>query len=151
MNSEARDFGGLRILVADDSDFIRTLTGRVLEKVGATQVLFAADGHQAFKAIQDSSPPIDIIFCDLQMPGLDGVEVARQTALLPRPPAFIIISAESADALSAATEQMRSLGIEVLGALSKPLAREPIVKILESFLAKAVPPSSGPTKGGSGA
>jgi PAS domain S-box-containing protein len=63
-----------RILLAEDNAINRVLAVRLLEKRGHT-VVVAADGHQALAALDKE--PFDLVFMDVQMPGMDGFEVTK--------------------------------------------------------------------------
>ncbi|MBI5369375.1 MAG: response regulator [Planctomycetes bacterium] len=84
----------LRILVVDDSAVMRMLIARGLRQAGfeVTHMIEAKDGQEALEKYQPGA--VDIIFCDLAMPGMDGMEFAarlRQTS--PAVP-ILLISAE---------------------------------------------------------
>ncbi len=49
----------------------------MLASLGALHVVEAVDGRAALGVIQDLTQPIDIIICDLDMPGMDGMEFIR--------------------------------------------------------------------------
>lgn len=67
----------LRILVADDSQFMRTAYKRDLESQGTFEVVgMAADGEEALQQAMDLAP--DVAVLDVRMPKLDGLEVARR-------------------------------------------------------------------------
>lgn len=77
----AADLGGLRVMVAEDNVFNRFLLQKILEKLGVTRQAFADDGPKALQMLLDAreaGTPYDVVFMDLRMPGLDGLEVARQ-------------------------------------------------------------------------
>jgi PAS domain S-box-containing protein len=62
----------LRVLVVDDEDFVRRATTKALGFSGM-DVLEASGGEEAI-AIARSDPSIDVIVCDLTMPGVDGID-----------------------------------------------------------------------------
>jgi PAS domain S-box-containing protein len=64
-----------RILVAEDSRVNQEVARRLLEKLGCT-VEIAGNGRQALAAIQHRS--FDLVFMDIQMPELDGVEATQK-------------------------------------------------------------------------
>jgi PAS domain S-box-containing protein len=77
----AADLGGLRVMVAEDNVFNRFLLQKILEKLGVGRQFFADDGQKALDmllAAQEAGAPYDMVFMDLRMPGLDGLEVARR-------------------------------------------------------------------------
>ena len=66
--------GEKRILVVDDEAYVVRSLGFVLEKAGYT-VLEARDGQQAMEMVLREKP--DLIFLDIMLPRLDGIEVCR--------------------------------------------------------------------------
>jgi DNA-binding NarL/FixJ family response regulator len=67
----------LRIFLVDDHALVREGLRAVLARQATMQVVGeAADGREALKVIERSSP--DIIVMDISMPGLNGIEVTRQ-------------------------------------------------------------------------
>ena len=63
------------VLVVDDSVTVRKVTSRLLERQGI-DVLVAKDGVEAVAMLQERRP--DIMLLDIEMPRMDGFEVARQ-------------------------------------------------------------------------
>src|SRR5262245_32607660 len=67
----------LRVLVVDDEEPARQELSYLLGQVaGITIAGVATNGVEALGMIEDLSP--DVVFLDIQMPGLTGFEVARQ-------------------------------------------------------------------------
>jgi CheY-like chemotaxis protein len=64
------------ILVVEDDPDVRDYASRVLEEHGYA-VLSAPDGATALAMLRDGTA-IDVLFTDIVMPGLNGVEVARR-------------------------------------------------------------------------
>jgi signal transduction histidine kinase/ActR/RegA family two-component response regulator len=67
--------GGPLVLLAEDNAVNRAVGVRMLERLQA-RVLAASDGREAVHLAADHE--VDIILMDLQMPGMDGIEAARQ-------------------------------------------------------------------------
>lgn len=65
----------LHILVVDDDENLRRLVAAYLEKEGY-RVTEAADGRSALAEIRDSMPQLVVL--DLMLPGLSGLEIAKQ-------------------------------------------------------------------------
>jgi signal transduction histidine kinase/CheY-like chemotaxis protein len=68
------DFSHLKVLVADDNVVNRKLIQIVLEKMGLT-VTMVNDGKEAYDTYKENH--FDIIFMDIQMPVMDGIESMR--------------------------------------------------------------------------
>jgi chemosensory pili system protein ChpA (sensor histidine kinase/response regulator) len=62
-------------MVVDDSVTVRKVTSRLLERQGM-DVLVAKDGVEAVALLQERRP--DVMLLDIEMPRMDGFEVARQ-------------------------------------------------------------------------
>ncbi|NBA96636.1 Hpt domain-containing protein [Pseudomonas sp. R5(2019)] len=71
----------LLVMVVDDSVTVRKVTGRLLERNGMT-VLTAKDGVDAMTLLQEHLP--DVLLLDIEMPRMDGFEVATQIRQDPR-------------------------------------------------------------------
>jgi two-component system sensor histidine kinase and response regulator WspE len=65
------------ILVVDDSPLTRELISALLDAVGY-DTLIAADGAEALQLLGDAPTPVDLVVTDLEMPGLDGLELTRR-------------------------------------------------------------------------
>lgn len=66
----------MRVLIADDHGLLRDCLRVCLESTGVEVVGEAEDGHEAVAKALDLRP--DILVCDISMPGLTGIEVARR-------------------------------------------------------------------------
>lgn len=90
----------LKALVVDDEAPARSELRFLLGEVGGVEVVGEAgnalEAMQLIKAI-----PYDVIFLDIQMPGLTGVQLAEALAAHPRPPAIVFITAHSEHAVKA--------------------------------------------------
>ncbi len=89
---------GIRVVVADDHPMWRDAVERDLAAAGLDVVGTAGDGEKAVRVCAATSP--DVLVCDLQMPGLSGVQVAAAVA----PGVKVLVlsaSGEQADVLEA--------------------------------------------------
>ncbi|MBB4265859.1 EAL domain-containing response regulator [Roseospira visakhapatnamensis] len=108
----------LTFLVVDDEAFMRTLISRVLKGLGAATVIPCEDGRAALDIVPTGA---DVILCDLNMPGMDGVEFLRHLTQTPFMGAVVLISGEDQRVLSTAENLAKAHDLNVLGALSKPI------------------------------
>jgi two-component system chemotaxis response regulator CheY len=69
------------VLIVDDDPFIRRLIVTTLEGVSAYVLHEAADGAQAVQAAAREAPRL--VFLDIDMPVLDGIEACRQMRAVP--------------------------------------------------------------------
>jgi two-component system response regulator LytT len=87
-------------LVVDDEAPAREELCYLLSQAGDVEVIGQADnGIAAMGLLEDLEP--DIVFLDVQMPGLTGFEVARQVASRPSPPHIVFVTAFDQYALDA--------------------------------------------------
>lgn len=103
----------IRILVVDDNPAVRYYLRAILEQQNSWQICSEArSGKEALQKAQDTAP--DVILLDFQMPGLNGLDVAREMhRLWPRIP-ILMISIHMSNQLAAAA---RAVGIR--GACAK--------------------------------
>jgi EAL domain-containing protein (putative c-di-GMP-specific phosphodiesterase class I)/CheY-like chemotaxis protein len=108
------------VMVVEDHEFQRSTTMQILANLGAGGVLEAAHGEEALARCAVGPMP-DVIVCDLDMPGMDGIEFLRRVAIRGSGTAIIIVSGLHEDVLRAAEVTARGYGLIVLGAIPKPL------------------------------
>ncbi len=91
-----------RILIVDDDDSLRDSLSLVLAAEGY-EITTAADAEQALERIGES--PVDVVLCDLRMPGRDGLELLPDLAHRVPEATLILMSAYGTEEL--ALEAMR--------------------------------------------
>lgn len=118
-----------RILVVDDSVTVRKVTTRLLERNGF-EVFTAKDGVDAIATLQDHVP--DLMLLDIEMPRMDGFEVAsivRHDTRLQHIP-IIMITSRTGD-----KHRNRALSIGVNEYLGKPFQEDKLLINIEKLLA----------------
>lgn len=90
----------LRALVVDDESPARAELAFLLAadaRVGSVDAV--ATAQEALRKLAQDR--IDVVFCDIKMPGLDGIELARVTARFAHPPRLVFVTAYEDHAVDA--------------------------------------------------
>jgi len=114
------EIGKLRFLVVEDHQFQRWLADSILREAGATQIYAAADGRAALDILSMLDPPVDIVVSDLDMPGMDGMELVRHIAAQRHRAGLVIVTSMDPMVASAVETMARELGVTFLGTIQKP-------------------------------
>jgi two-component system, LytTR family, response regulator AlgR len=113
----------VKVLIADDEPIARErLRALIAEHADMELVAEAGDGHEALRACDEHAP--DVVLLDISMPGMDGLEAARQLAMLEPRPAVVFCTAYDEHALSA----YEAAAVDYL---VKPIRRERLAAALD--------------------
>lgn len=100
-----------RVLVVDDSSFVRQAVARALEEEGVEVCGFARDGRDAVEKNLALEP--DVIVLDLQMPTMNGVEALRRIQET-RPVPVIVFASLTAKGAELAVEALAAGAVDIL-------------------------------------
>lgn len=90
----------MKALIVDDEPLARARLSRLLTQLQAfEQILVAEDVQQALQLNQQFRP--EVVFLDIAMPGLNGLQLAERLSATPLPPALIYVTAHPEHALDA--------------------------------------------------
>ena len=117
------------VLVVDDSITVRRVTQRLLERNGM-QVLTARDGEDALSLLAEVLP--DIVLLDVEMPRMDGYELAQRLRAQPRTQAVPIIMITSR---VGAKHRARALELGVNDYLGKPYQEAELLAAIAPLVA----------------
>jgi EAL domain-containing protein (putative c-di-GMP-specific phosphodiesterase class I)/AmiR/NasT family two-component response regulator len=144
------DLNGLCVLVADDDAIVRRLMESVLGSIGIGKIVLAEDGAAALARLDEMADGADFALLDIDMPGMDGLELLRHLAHRPVRPAIILIGSDDKAVLFGAREIALAHKLRVIGEISKPL--EPAaLQVLLANIFSAYTPHSERRRGGRGA
>ena len=116
------------VLIVDDDPFIRKLIMTTLEGVSAYDMHEAADGRQAVQAAGREGPRL--VFLDIDMPVLDGIEACRQMRALPEMDGSrIVMLTASAD--DSARSRAREAGADFF--LTKPFSPLDLLRLVDEL------------------
>ena len=132
-------FGGQRILLVEDNAFNQKVAVALLEK-GGLRVTVATSGFEALELI--GRLEFDLVLMDIQMPGMDGLTVARHIRQLPRPGVDMLpILAVSANAMKQDVEKSLAAGMN--GHLAKPFTPESLYEAVGRLVGATLAASPG--------
>ena len=106
----------MKIIIADDESLARARLRALLDELGIGHIVAEADNGRDVLHIANVHRP-EIVLLDIRMPGIDGIQVAEQLALMYPAPAVIFTTAYSEHALEAYEHQ-------VIDYLLKPIRKE---------------------------
>ena len=127
---ESANDGITSVLVVDDSVTVRKVTTRLLERNGM-EVRTAKDGIEALEVLQDHIP--DVVLLDIEMPRMDGFEVATQMrhhSVLKNVP-IIMITSRTGD-----KHKERAMSIGVNEYLGKPFQEDILLGAIKEITGK---------------
>ena len=113
-----------RVLVADDSVFVRTQIVKIVQALGH-ETAEAADGAEAVGEFERWHP--DLVLLDITMPEMDGLEALRRILGTDPEAAVVMVSARAANLVI-----VDALSIGARDFLSKPIDPDKLARIIES-------------------
>lgn len=123
-----------KIMLVDDSHLARNLLRAILENNGYTVCGEASNGKKGVEKYRKLKP--DLVFCDLMMNEMGGVECMREI-LKEEPGAMVVICTSAGDELH--EREARSAGAK--GFLVKPINAAEALRLTEQLIGKPVPAS----------
>ena len=115
-----------KVLVIDDEQGIRDLFIQALEE-NDYEVLTVDNGEQGLEIIKNEKP--NVIFLDLKLPGIDGLEVIKRISDLKIKPIVIMITGHGTIAKAAKTMDLGAYDYIV-----KPFDIDDIMKLMKQAL-----------------
>lgn len=123
----------LKVLVIDDEKFTLNMAARLLKGCGLENISTASNGDEALQLLETECVDCNLILCDLNMPGMDGVELLRHLAERSCSADIILVSGEDERLLKSAVDLASAHSLNVLGSIQKPLTpaavKEMVAKI----------------------
>jgi len=123
----------LTVLVVDDDFIMHRVTTTILNDQGIKKVFNALSGPKALEIIVENPDDIELIICDLNMPGMDGVEFMRHLADRHYSNSLILTSGEDIRILKTVEKLAIEHELHVLGVMEKPVTPAKLNEMLEAF------------------
>lgn len=133
------------LLIVDDSPLQRLHTVGLMRDLGVEMIYEAGDGQEALDLLALLRLPPSLVIVDLEMPGMDGVEFIQQLQVRNLNFPLIVASSRERALLASVETMVEALGMQLLGALQKPLNQEKILSALNSSNSTLSLPHKDPT------
>lgn len=128
----------LQVLIVDDEPLARSRMRTLLADCDAPAATVAGEAGNAAQAMELlARTPFDAVFLDVQMPGADGVTLARTLRSMASPPAIVFVTAHAEHAVAA-------FELEAVDYLTKPVRLERLQAALEKVGRRSAQAGAGP-------
>ena len=130
----------LRVLILDDDSFMRDVLVETLHQLDIKNIDVRKAAPIALDYIFSLDPvnAIDVLLCDLHMPGMDGIEfiseLANRAAGVDLNLGLVIVSGADNLIIRMANLLADARGVTVYGVLKKPVAKNDLRVVLEKAL-----------------
>ena len=136
------ELDGARLLLVDDSDVAREIMSEALQTLPLRVDLAAsgAEAESALLAADAAGDPYRVVLTDWQMPGMNGIELARRIAgnpALRQPPSTVLVTAFGREEVQ---KEAEAAGIR--GFLCKPIGQSALVDTLVALFAPPRAPNA---------
>ncbi|MFW6217673.1 MAG: ATP-binding protein [Verrucomicrobiota bacterium] len=128
-NDQVRLDPSVRVLVAEDDVANFKLSRRILERFGIASVDWAKHGGEAVRMVEENA--YDLIFMDLQMPELDGIEATHRIREIKPEAEQPYIAALTANALGESREACKKAGMQDF--VTKPVSNDTMRSAIHKF------------------
>lgn len=121
-----------RLLLLDDDSFMLGMQSRMLRSMGYSMIGTAASAEAALARLLQDPHAVDVIICDLNMPGMDGIEFLQALAAAGFRGNVILLSGEDPRIMHTV---QRLLGdrLAILGSIEKPAKRVALHALIRTW------------------
>lgn len=126
----------MKILLVDDEPFALKLLAHQLANLGFADTTSREHAADALALLEFGNEKFGLILCDLQMPGMDGVEFIRQLVRIDYDGGLVLVSGEDERVLQTAEKLSKAHRLNVLGSLHKPASPEQLRQVLKNHSAR---------------
>ncbi|SFF84082.1 EAL domain-containing response regulator [Neptunomonas qingdaonensis] len=124
----------MKCLILDDSKAITGLLQLIImDELGAAEALVANNVADALLLLENNPASIDVVFCDLNLPDVDGVAFLRMLAEQGFQGYIVIVSSVSHRVLKSVEHLVRNHQLKFLGTIIKPISPQSVVQLLQSI------------------
>lgn len=116
-----------KIMISDDSAFMRKIIRNILEKLGHKEIIEATNGKEAIDKYKSDKP--DLVLLDIIMPDVGGIDVLREIMGIDKEAKVIMVTAVGQDAM---VEECTILGAK--GYIIKPFNDKKVAEAISNVL-----------------
>jgi EAL domain-containing protein (putative c-di-GMP-specific phosphodiesterase class I)/CheY-like chemotaxis protein len=127
----------IRVMLVDDEPPILKLLARMLQRLSITQVTVCENGRRALQQITANAEPVDLIFLDVNMPDMDGIEFIRQLAGQHFAGAVALLSGEDDRIIEGVERLLKTHHLRGIGHVRKPIDLKEIEATLDRLQPQA--------------
>jgi EAL domain-containing protein (putative c-di-GMP-specific phosphodiesterase class I)/CheY-like chemotaxis protein len=131
-----------RILLLDDDSLMLDVQAHMLQAMGYPYVSTASQAETALATLRLAPLAVDVVVCDLNMPGMDGVEFLQQLNASAFSGAVILLSGEGFHIMHSVRRLLAGGRLSILGALEKPATRAALQQLLSRWRPHAAEPTA---------
>lgn len=124
-----------RVFMLDDDAFMLDVLEELLGQLGVVEIGSARDARVALAALDGAALPWEVLVCDLNLPGMDGIEFARHIAARGFRGGVVLLSGADRRLAETVGYLIRAHGLRFLGAIAKPIALDALHACLERLSA----------------
>ena len=121
------------LLVVDDNIVQRIQVVALCRELGIEMIYEAGSGAEALALLSLLVLPPDIAIVDLEMPGMDGVELIESLHERKLSIPLVVVSGREVVLINTVETMARNLGIPVVAGIRKPLRREALADAFDSW------------------
>ena len=123
----------LNLLVVDDSKAMRGVISTTLNELGVSSCRCVSSGGDALRMLMEAEAPFHALFIDLNMPGMDGMQLIRELAAAKYAGGIVILSELDNRVIQLAGEITKKHRVHLVGCLSKPVTQEKVIPTLQKL------------------
>ncbi len=129
------DIAQLHFLVAEGDQVQRHALADILVHLGVGRITQAPDGHTALRHFSAGiTPAVDIAIIDLALPGMDALELIRRLSEAKSRMGVVVVGAQSNAVLFSVETMAAAYGINMLGAIGKPVIGGRLEALITNYL-----------------
>jgi EAL domain-containing protein (putative c-di-GMP-specific phosphodiesterase class I)/CheY-like chemotaxis protein len=126
------------ILLIDDDPFMLGVLSLMLRGLGYPTIGTADSAAAALDVLDKDPEGVDVVVCDLNMPGMDGIEFLQRLDASAFRGNVILLSGEGAHIMHTVQKLLSGGQLVILGALGKPVKRAMLQALLERWIPATV-------------